>query len=175
MQQHERQANPEEYNHELEFSATSARRPWTIGEVINLAAEESEYTGNNTIAYLSGLSGRSEEAIKKRRRTPEWQNTIIRHRERREIEEKALREEELQRTTETINRIIAEEQAEPEIVEEELVGPELINGEYRPIVEDPVLQYIVDMAPSLGVEDIRIAAEICTGGNKIRAPNDLAQ
>lgn len=42
-------------------------------------------------SYMSGLSGRSEEAIKNCRRTPEWQNAIIRHRDRKEIEERALR------------------------------------------------------------------------------------
>lgn len=65
--------------------------------------------------------------------------------ERMEIEERAIRKVELQKMTKNINRIIKEVQAEPELVVEEFVEPEPNTGDFRPIVEDPVMQYIFDM------------------------------
>lgn len=174
MRQHMRHAHPVEYNNEVQNAGINARKKWTDEEVEELATAEFEYRGEDLIVHLCSISGRSEEAIKKRRRAQEWQNVLWRleHTQRAINEEN--HEDHMEEVMQEVEERLAEIERGPEIIEEDLiqVAPEQ-EGIIRPVVDDPVKQAILDLAPLLeDREDVELAASLCMNRDSKKALDD---
>ncbi|KAL3285688.1 hypothetical protein HHI36_000220 [Cryptolaemus montrouzieri] len=118
MRQHMKQSHAREYNEELQEVGLSQRKKWTDKEVEDLAQAEAEYEGDDLMAPLTEISGRSYESLRKRRRTPEWRNLV----ERFETIQRTIIEEnnegELDERLNQMEEFYNEALREPELVEE---------------------------------------------------------